>query len=114
LSRKHDIVKLALAGIEPQTQADKSRPAAADVYAGRQTQSSCLWQARNRRRRQSCVGRQGHTLLKKPEAVKLALAARELQAQAVISKPAGADVAQEAMGSQVSSSISGKGRRRHI
>jgi hypothetical protein len=53
-----------------------SRPAGADFCAGIQTQSGWVWQAGNRIRRQSCAGRQGRRLRRKPDAVKLALAIR--------------------------------------
>jgi hypothetical protein len=46
-------------------------------------------------------------LRRKPDTVKLALAGREPQTQAVMCKPAGADVTQEARGSQVGSGSQG-------
>jgi hypothetical protein len=89
LRRTPDAIKLAVAGRKPQTQADISRPAGADVCQGSQTHSCCLRQAGNRRLRQLRSGRQVQTLLKNTESVKLALAVRQPQAQAVMSRPAG-------------------------
>jgi hypothetical protein len=109
LRRKPDVVKLALALREPQTQPVICNPAAAGVAqearhnkvgsarqgtadagshmpagrgrscAGSRKQSSCLWQPGISRRRQSCAGQQGQKLSRNPDAVKLALAGREPQ-----------------------------------
>jgi hypothetical protein len=106
LRRKHDIVKLALASREQQTQAVMSRTTGTNVAqiarrsqvgsgrqgtagagrheqavnvrycAGSQTQSSWLWQAGNRRRKQSRAGLQGRCLSRKPDAFKVTLAGR--------------------------------------
>jgi hypothetical protein len=121
LHRKPDAVRLALVGMELQARgvmikqagsefAQEARrshvgsvmqgtddavshmPAGrANVIAGCQTQSSWLWKAGGSRRSQSCARRQLQKLRRKPDAVKLDLEGGEPQAQAVISRPAGAD-----------------------
>jgi hypothetical protein len=107
LCRMADAVKLALAGREPQTQVVMSRLAEED---------SALKSGRSH----FCSGRQGTTgtgsheqpgrgmlLRRKPDALILALANSEPQTQAVMSKPAEVDFAQEATRCQVGSGRQG-------
>jgi hypothetical protein len=62
--------------------------------AGSHTQSNWLWESGNRTRMQSYAGRHGQTLRKKSEEVTFAPRGREMQVQALMSRQAGAEVAQ--------------------
>jgi hypothetical protein len=115
LSRKSDVVKLALAGSDPHGRAVMSKQAGSEFeqearsnHVGSGTPEAADCQAESGRQITADAGspvlaERGRCLRRKPDAIKLALAGRKPQTQADMSRPAGADFIEEYRVSQVGS-----------